>query len=64
MLEIWDVFSSVWVMMYRHSKSACLQVTLDFELEYMNISKAKVEILTQILLTISLSTDHFSKCKN
>ena len=33
MLEILDVFSSVLVLMYRHSKSAFLQVTLNFELE-------------------------------
>ena len=35
--------------MYRHSKSAFLQVTLNFELEYMNIV---VNILTQILLIL------------
>ena len=37
MLETLDCNSSVWVLMYRHSKFACLQVTLNFELEYMNI---------------------------
>ena len=38
MLEILDDFSliGIIVLMYRHSKSAFLQVTLNFELEYMN----------------------------
>ena len=38
MIEILDVSSSVWVLMYRDSKSAVLQVTLNLELELMNIS--------------------------
>ena len=33
MLEILDGFSLVWVLMYRHSEPAFLQVTLNFELE-------------------------------
>ena len=31
MLEILDGFSSVWILMYRNSKSAILQVILNFE---------------------------------
>ena len=38
MLEILDGFSSVRVLMYRHSKSTFLQVTVNFELELTNIS--------------------------
>ena len=56
MLEILDVFSSVWVPMYRHSKSAYLQVTLNFE--WIGV----VDHPTQILLTMLLSIDHSSKC--
>ena len=33
MLEILDGFSSVRVLMYRHSKSTIMQVTENFELE-------------------------------
>ena len=38
MLEIVDSFSLVWVLMYRNSKSAFLQLTMNFELELMNIN--------------------------
>ena len=37
MLEIFDSFSSSRVLMYRHSKFAFLQVTLNLELGSMNI---------------------------
>ena len=33
MLEILDGFYLEWVLMYRHSKTVFLQVTLNFELE-------------------------------
>ena len=46
-LEILDGLSLVWVLMYQRSKSAFLQVTLNFELEWILV----VDILTQILLT-------------
>ena len=50
MLETLDGFSSVWVSMYLQSKSAFLQVTLNFE--------------TQIFLTILLSIAHFESLHN
>ena len=40
MLEILDDFSSKWVLMYWHSKSPVLQVTVNFELKLMNISSS------------------------
>ena len=36
MLEILDGFSLVLVLIYQHSKLVFLQVTLNFELEYVN----------------------------
>ena len=48
MLKILESFSLVWVLMYRYSKSAFLQVTFILELEWTNISI--VDILTQIFL--------------
>ena len=35
-LEILEIFSSEWVLMYLRSKSPFLQVTLNFELKYIN----------------------------
>ena len=53
MFEILDGFSSVWVLIYRHSKSSFVQVTLNFKLEITNIcSKHSIMIITQILLNI------------
>ena len=44
-LEILSVFFLIFmssnVLMYRHSKSAFLQITLNFELELMNISSSR-----------------------
>ena len=36
-MEILDGFSLEWFLMYRHSKSTFFQVTLNFELEWINI---------------------------
>ena len=49
MLVNLDGFSWVYVLMHRYSKSAFLQVTLNFELEKMILV---VDILTQSLLTL------------
>ena len=48
-LEIWDSFSLVWILMYRHwSKSSCLQTTVNFDFGVINESSR--DILTQIIL--------------
>ena len=39
MLQILDGVSSIWILMYRYSKFSFLQVTLNFELNEMNISR-------------------------
>ena len=49
MLQILDVLSSEWVLMYWYSESSFSQVTLNFELIE--------DILSKILLIILLSTD-------
>ena len=38
MLDILEVFTSERVLMYPHSKSPFLQVTLNFELKELNVS--------------------------
>ena len=52
------LFSTVWVLMYQHWKSALLQVTLDFELEQINISSRhfnspKIYNITFVILPFS-----------
>ena len=49
-------------MIYQYLKSAFLQVTLNFELEWGE-QILVVDIPTQILLIILLFIDHTSRCK-
>ena len=56
MLEDLDGFSLLRVPMNRHSKSVFLQVTLNFELELMNISSRHSNSNSALFLTfIALS---------
>ena len=62
MLEIFREFSWVRVLIYQHSKFMFFASDYEFLIE-VNEYLIVVDILTQILLTILLSIDYFSRCK-